>query len=102
MKNKRIDFRCDELEFSLIRKKASDCGLTCSDYCLRVIMGHNPRKRLTDEELRMVTEVRKLAHDLTRITNLFGKGRYSDMMSELRVLIVELKSILYDSKGKDN
>ena len=98
-KTSKMDFRCDDLEADLIRKNASECGLSTSNYCRQVILGYRPRKRLTDEELETLTEVRKLCADMVHITNLFRQGKYKAMMVELAALAQKLKSIVYGVKG---
>ena len=94
-KNNKINFRCGDLEADLIRKKATECGLSTSDYCRQVILGHHPRKRLTDEEMQTLTDVRKLCADMVHITNLFRQGKYKTMMVELADLAQRLKGIVY-------
>lgn len=47
-RDKHIDFRLTEGEYDFIKAKADECGLTFSDYGRRVILGHKPRKRLSD------------------------------------------------------
>ena len=94
-KSDKINFRCGDLEADLIRKKAAECGLSTSDYCRQVILGYHPRKRLTDEELETLTDVRKLCADMVHITNLFRQGKYKTMMVELADLIQRLKGIVY-------
>ena len=76
-----MDFRCEELEADLIRKNASECGLSTSNYCRQVILGYRPRKRLTDEELETLTDVRKLCADMVHINNFFRQGKYPKMMA---------------------
>lgn len=98
-KNSKMDFRCEELEADLIRKNASECGLSTSNYCRQVILGYRPRKRLTDEELETLTDVRKLCADMVHITSLFKQGKYKTMMVEVAALAQKLKSIVYGVKG---
>ena len=94
-KKEKINFRCGDLEADLIRKKAAECGLSTSDYCRQVILGYRPKKRLTDDEMQKLTDVRKLCADMVHITNLFRQGKYKSMMVELADLIQRLKGIVY-------
>ena len=94
-KTTKLNFRCGELEADLIRKNASECGLSTSNYCRQVILGYRPRKRLTDEELETLTDVRKLCADMVHINNFFRQGKYKTMMVELADLIQRLKGIVY-------
>jgi hypothetical protein len=94
-KKEKINFRCGDLEADLIRKKAAECGLSTSDYCRQVILGYRPKKRLTDDEMQKLTDVRKLCADMVHITNLFRQGKYMSMMVELADLTQRLKGIVY-------
>ena len=98
-KSEKLDFRCGELEADLIRKNASECGLSTSNYFRQVILGYRPRKRLTDEELETLTDVRKLCADMVHITSLFKQGKYKTMMAEVADLARRLKEIVYGVKG---
>ena len=62
-------------------------------------LGYRPRKRLTDEELETLTDVRKLCADMVHISNLFRQGKYKTMMLEVAALAQKLKSIVYGVKG---
>lgn len=101
-KTERINIRCGELEFALIRRHAEECGLSVSDYCRQVLLSYCPRKRLSEREFQVITEVRKLTSDLTHITNFFHQRKYASMMEELKSIIKRLKEILYGSKGKND
>ena len=93
-KSEKLDFRCGELEADLIRKNASEYGLSTSNYCRQVILGYRPRKRLTDEELETLTDVRKLCADMVH-----RQGKYKTMMAEVADLSRRLKEIVYGVKG---
>ena len=62
-------------------------------------LGYRPRKRLTDEELETLTDVRKLCADMVHISNLFRQGKYKTMMAEVADLAQKLKEIVYGVKG---
>lgn len=101
-KTERINISCGELEFALIRRHAEECGLSVSDYCRQVLLAYYPRKRLSEHEYQVITEVRKLTSDLAHITNFFHQRKYAAVMDELRCIIKRLKEILYGSKGKND
>lgn len=96
----RIDFRCTEDEFFAINSTAKDCGLTKSDYVRKVILGFRPWKRLSEEELLLLQDIRKATADLQHIHNLFHQGSYTALMKELQAIVNQLKSLLYDSNRK--
>ncbi|MBQ6062340.1 MAG: hypothetical protein IJK87_01755 [Prevotella sp.] len=99
-KNEKINFRCTEEESVVIRRTARECGLSVSDYCRRVVLNFRPKKRLTDEELEMLREVRKETHDLQRIANYFKGKKYEAVIREVQLVVARLKVILYGVNGK--
>ena len=92
----RIDFRCSEDEFRKIKQDAENCGLTVSTYCNNVLMGNRPKQRLTQEQLRLLTQVRLFTTNMQRIANFFHAGKYESVMAEVRVIVAQLKQLLYD------
>lgn len=96
----RIDFRCMEDEFFAINSAAKDCGLTKSDYVRKVVLEFRPWKRLSEEELLLLQDIRKATADLQHIHNYFYQGSYTALMEELQSIVNQLKSLLYDSNRK--
>ena len=101
-KTEKINFRCGEMEAAAIRRNAETCGLSTSDYCRQVILGYRPRKKFSEVEFQMLSDVRKLCMDMTHITNFFRQKKYDRMMKELKQMVSKLKSILYDSKSQND
>lgn len=95
-KKNRVNFRCTLLEKLAIDNMAKKCGRTTSDYCRLVILGYLPKQRLTEEELQLLREIRKVASDLQHIKNYFVERKYTQTMQEVTNVINQLKSILYD------
>lgn len=99
-KNEKINFRCTEDECFVIRNTARECGTTMSDFCRRVVLNYRPKKRLTEEELELLREVRRITSDLQRIANFFRKKEYEAVIREVRLVVNKLNGILYGSNGK--
>lgn len=99
-KNFRIDFRCTEEEFFSIEEMARSCSMTKSDYVRQVVLGFRPKKKLTDDELHLLQDVRKATSDLQHISNYFSKGWYSKLMAELKPIVQQLKDLIYDRDRK--
>ena len=99
-KDERINFRCTEEEYMTIKNTASECGITMSDYCRKVVLNHHPQKRLTEEQLELLREVRKITFDLQRIDNFFRHKQFDAVMCEVQSVVNKLNGILYGSNGK--
>lgn len=83
----------DEMQF--LRKQASDCGLTLSNFCRAVCLGYQPRQRLTADEVEMLREVRRLRNDLTHINNYNSKNpSWAGIRKNNEYLILRLNEIL--------
>ena len=92
----RITFSCSEDELRAIRQTAADCGMSMSMYCKKVVLGFKPKYRLSEEDISMMQEVRKVKADLQRIANYFKYGNHQMLMEELAKVINKLKTSLYD------
>lgn len=69
----KIDFRVTELEKDLIVAKADECGLTTSDYVRQVVLGYQPKARLTEDQVTLLQDVRKIRYDLQQMSNFFSR-----------------------------
>lgn len=92
----RITFSCSEDELRAIRQTAADCGMSMSMYCKKVVLGFRPKYRLSEEDISLMQEVRKVKSDLQRIANYFKYGNHQLLMEELAKVINKLKTSLYD------
>ena len=90
----RITFSCSEDELRAIRQTAADCGMSMSMYCKKVVLGFKPKYRLSEEDISMMQEVRKVKADLQRIANYFKYGNHQLLMEELAKVISKLKSAM--------
>ena len=92
----RITSSCSEDELGAIRQTAKDCNLSMSMYCKKVVLGFRPKYRLTEADISLMQEVRKVKSDLQRIANYFKYGNHQLLMEELAKVINKLKTSLYD------
>ena len=92
----RITFSCSEDELEAIRQTAKDCNLSMSMYCKKVVLGFKPKYRLSEKDISMMQEVRKVKADLQKIANYFKYGNHQMLMEELAKVISKLKTALYD------
>ncbi len=69
-RTKHIDIRLTGEEYNMIKQKASECGMTLSDYGRRVLQNHRPYKRLSDEEVEALNSLSDARADLIRIQNV--------------------------------
>ncbi len=67
------DIRFTEEEFKEIEKNAAACGISTSEYCRRLILGHKPRQRMTKEEMDAINTLGDARADLIRINNVLKK-----------------------------
>ncbi len=67
---KHIDIRLTEAEYSMVKHKASECGMTLSDYGRRLLRDHRPHKRLSDTEVEALNALSDARADLIRIQNV--------------------------------
>jgi hypothetical protein len=102
MKTKTIKMYCTVLERTVIADTAKNCSLSISEYCRRAVLSCRPRARLTEEQLELLKDVRKVAADLQHLNNFFKTGKFSDMKAENEKIITKLKSIIYDCNSTDN
>ncbi len=72
--NCRLAFRCSKKERMQIANKAESCGLSMSDYVRQCALHHNPKLRLTAEEVEAYKSLADARGELVRIKNaLQGK-----------------------------
>lgn len=64
-----LDIRLTPEEKAAIEKKATACGLSCSEYAREVILGHNPKNHLTDNETAALKELQRALRHLTNVDN---------------------------------
>ncbi len=69
-------FRCSKNERMKIVQKAESCGLSMSDYVRQCALHHNPKLRLTAEEVEAYKSLADARGELVRIKNaLQGKSQ---------------------------
>ena len=75
MKTKRFNFRVTDAMDALIRKKASDAGMSITDY---IILCAIDKKVINYDGLReLTTQVKKLGNNVNQLLILSRQGRIS-------------------------
>ncbi len=106
-------FRCTDEVWAIIVEKAQQCGLWPSEYIRMVATGHQPRQRLTVEELRAIDTLEGCRKQLQQFLNrvkgmtdvqrnqLFRDPQYYEQWKEyVEALIIELTNIRKNLKQK--
>lgn len=93
-KTKIIKFRADAFEEKLIKVKAKESGLSLSDYVRRCALNRTLPKILTTEELEIYKDLKKYHQNFASIGNLFKKGEYPTLVSEIKKVKKELSEHL--------
>jgi len=91
-----INIRISSIQKNAIVHCANACGLTLSDYCRQVLLNNKPRKKFTEDELLLLSEVRKIAADLQHLNNFFHSKNWDNVKNENTKIINKLKYLLYD------
>lgn len=72
-RDERLTIRFTNEEKAEIIEKANACGLKPNEYCRRLILGHKPRLRMTQEEIDAINTLGDARADLIRINNVLMK-----------------------------
>lgn len=72
-RDERLTIRFTNEEKAEIIEKANACGLKPHEYCRRLILGHKPRLRMTQEEIDAINTLGDARADLIRINNVLKK-----------------------------
>ena len=72
-REERLTIRFTNEEKAEIIEKANACGLKPNEYCRRLILGHKPRLRMTQEEIDAINTLGDARADLIRINNVLKK-----------------------------
>lgn len=72
-RDERLTIRFTNEEKAEILEKANACGLKPNEYCRRLILGHKPRLRMTQEEIDAINTLGDARADLIRINNVLKK-----------------------------
>lgn len=78
-------------------QKADECGLTKSELLRQLALGFEPKARLTDEQLALLQDVRKVRYDLQQMSNFFSREDSDTWRTTLYYLnkaIAKLKPLL--------
>lgn len=72
-RDERLTIRFTNEEKAEIIEKANVCALKPNEYCRRLILGHKPRLRMTQEEIDAINTLGDARADLIRINNVLKK-----------------------------
>ncbi len=72
-RDKKIDIRFTEEEYSEIERNAIACNLKPGPYCRQIILGYKPRVRMTKEQMEALNNLGDARADLIRINNVLKK-----------------------------
>ena len=72
-RDERLTIRFTNEEKAEIIEKANACGLKPNEYCRRLILGHKPRLRMTQEEIDAINTLGDARADLIRINHVLKK-----------------------------
>lgn len=72
-RDERLTIRFTNEEKAEIIEKANVYGLKPNEYCRRLILGHKPRLRMTQEEIDAINTLGDARADLIRINNVLKK-----------------------------
>lgn len=79
-KHSRIYLRVSSSEKEKIEVKAKDSGLQISDFCRQVILGYQPRKGLSEEEIEILKALKTVEHSVNNFNNALKQ--YSKNMTK--------------------
>ena len=72
-RDERLTIRFTNEEKAEIIEKANACGLKPNEYCRRLILGHKPRLRMTQEEIDAINTLGEERAEHNRTKNMLKK-----------------------------
>jgi hypothetical protein len=82
MKDKLIKFRVTKIENLIIKKKASNSGISISELMRGLVFNYKLSNKLTPEEVECYQLLAKYADNFRRISNLFKLGDTTGVKEE--------------------
>jgi hypothetical protein len=82
MKDKLIKFRVTKIENLIIKKKASNSGVSVSELMRGLVFNYKLSNKLTPEEVECYQLLSKYADNFRRISNLFKLGDTTGVKEE--------------------
>lgn len=92
-RNQKIELRVTKLEKKLLEKRASESGLSVSEYLRRAGFGQKIGYKLTPEELDIYKDLHQFHRNFTALSNFF-KVNHPELYKESQSLIDEIKGHL--------
>ncbi|MEB3801743.1 mobilization protein [Flavobacterium columnare] len=82
MKDNLIKFRVSKIENLIIKKKASNSGISVSELMRGLVLDYKLSNKLTPEEIECYQLLSKYADNFRRISNLFKLGDTTGVKEE--------------------
>jgi hypothetical protein len=98
--NSRLTFRISFEEMKQIRQKAESCGLSTSNYVRQCAISHNPKLRMSPDEIEAYKSLSEARGELVHIKNaLNGKTqeqrkRYFENQDFMRLWIAAVDRLI--------
>lgn len=98
MKDNLIKFRVSKIENLIIKKKASNAGMTVSELMRGLALGYKLSTKFTPEEAECYKHLAKYADNFRRISNLFKLGDLDGFKEECLNTSAEIRQHLMKLK----
>ncbi len=98
MKDNLIRFRVSKIENLIIKKKASNSGMSVSELMRGLALDYKLSNKLTTEEIECYQTLTKYADNFRRISNLFKLGDTDGFKKECLVASSEIRQHLLKLK----
>ncbi|NDP21384.1 MAG: mobilization protein [Paludibacter sp.] len=82
MKDNLIKFRVSKIEYLIIKKQASNSGISVSELMRALVFNYKLSSKLTPEEIVCYQLLSKYADNFRRISNLFKLGDTTGVKEE--------------------
>ena len=92
-RTKKIELRVSALEKKLLEKRATESGLSTSDYLRRSGLSQKIGYKLTPEEIEIYKELHQFHRSFVNLSNFF-KTNHSELYNESQSLINQIKQHL--------
>lgn len=98
MKDNLIKFRVSKIENLIIKKKASNAGMSVSELMRGLVLGYKLSTKLTPDEIECYKHLNKYADNFRRISNLFKLGDVDGFKKECLNTSAEIRQHLMKLK----
>lgn len=92
-RTQKIELRVTKLEKKILEKRASETGLSVSEYLRRAGLSQKVGYKLTPEEVEIYKDLHKFHRNFSSLSNLFKSG-HPDLYEDAQCLMDEVKQHL--------